>query len=343
LKNKTANITTLALTMGDPAGIGPEIALKALSNTAALPQNCRIMIIGDLEVLQNTAGLAGVKSLIRAMKSETDTEPLAINILDMHTVSPLDFKIGIASALCGKAAFAYICKGIEMAMAGTINGIVTNPINKLALSLAGINYPGHTEILAEKTKTTDYSMVFMLDNISVAHVTTHCSLKQAISLINEDRVHSTIQLLNTTLIANKIKSPRIAVGGLNPHAGENGLFGSEEEVHISPAVKKAKALGINVSGPFPPDTVFSRAFKGEFDGVVSMLHDHGFVALKSRDFENGVNVTIGLPIIRTSVGHGTGFDIAGKGTASEKSLVNAIRVAARMAQSGVIGRHGYQY
>jgi 4-phospho-D-threonate 3-dehydrogenase / 4-phospho-D-erythronate 3-dehydrogenase len=307
--------------MGDPAGIGPEIALKAL------PARCDVFIIGDLCVLEQASIQLARTDKFHVMSSAQDFRRSSVNVLDMKQIACRDFTMGKPQALCGKASFNYVIKGIELCLDNKIAGIITNPISKEALHLAGINYPGHTEILAEKTGTRDFSMVFALDNVYVAHVTTHVSLRDAIGLVTCDRVLMNIRLLYKTLKRLGIKAPRIAVGGLNPHGGENGLFGDEEIKHIAPAVELAKKEGVNAFGPYPPDTVFSRAFKGEFDGVVSMLHDHGFVALKSRDFENGVNITVGLPIIRTSVGHGTAFDIAGKGIASEKSLLAAIRAA----------------
>jgi 4-hydroxythreonine-4-phosphate dehydrogenase len=321
----------LALTMGDPAGIGPEIALKALTS-GDLPPDCRIIVIGDLSVLEQAAGFVGRPARIHAVSSAAEHRDGFVNVLDMRCITPADFTMGVVSAKCGKAAYAYILKAIELAKAGLVAGAVTNPINKEALRAAGIDYPGHTEIFAHETGVTDYSMVFQLDAVAVAHVTTHCSVRQALDLITTDRVVRMARLLDATLRRMLDgRAPAIAVGGLNPHAGENGLFGDEEISRIIPAVKLARAEGMNVSGPFPPDTVFMRAFKGEFDGVVAMLHDHGFVALKSRDFENGVNITVGLPIVRTSVGHGTAFDIAGAGAASEKSLLAAIRTAQKLS------------
>jgi len=315
-----------ALTMGDPAGIGPEIALKALSSPD-FPAGCDVFIIGDLCVLEQASIQLKRTDKFHTMSSGQDFRRGSINVLDMKQIACKDFTMGKPQPSCGKASFTYVTKGVELCLDKQTEGIVTNPISKEALHLAGINYPGHTEILADKTGTRDFSMVFVLDNVYVAHVTTHVSLRDAIGLVTRDRVIMNIRLLQETLKRLGVKAPRIAVGGLNPHAGENGLFGNEETRHIAPAVELAKKEGVNASGPYPPDTVFSRAFKGEFDGVVSMLHDHGFVALKSRDFERGVNITVGLPIIRTSVGHGTAFDIAGKGIASEKSLLAAIRAA----------------
>jgi 4-hydroxythreonine-4-phosphate dehydrogenase len=322
----TNDTPVFALTMGDPAGIGPEIALKALVSTKAL-REYRVAIVGDLAVLQQAAKFVKISPKFNSVEDIRLSLPGKINVLDLKQISPADFTIGKISAACGRAAYAYILKGIELAKAGKAAGVITNPINKEALKAAGINYPGHTEIFADETGTKDYSMLFYLDGVGVAHVTTHCSLRQAIGLISTERVLSNIRLLDKAMQRLGVKAPRIAVGGLNPHAGENGLFGDEELLHIIPAVNQARAEGLDVQGPFPPDTVFMRAFKKEFDGVVAMLHDHGFVALKSRDFEHGVNITIGLPIIRTSVGHGTAFDKAGKGTASPESLLTAIKAA----------------
>jgi 4-hydroxythreonine-4-phosphate dehydrogenase len=315
-----------ALTMGDPSGIGPEISLKALSSVQAP----NIMVIGDFSVIKNTADSLGIHPEYNVIKSPEEFISGRINILDMEIVQPDQFTIGTINMLCGKAAFSYINTAIDLALEKKIDGIITNPINKESLQLAGVNYPGHTEIFAARTGVTDFAMMFLLEKVCVAHVTTHCSLRQAIDLITSDRIVKKIALLNDALILLGFSNPRIAVGGLNPHAGEHGLFGTEEIDQIIPAVDRAIKLGITVSGPYPPDTVFMRAFRGEFDGVVAMLHDHGFVALKSRDFENGVNITIGLPIIRTSVGHGTAFDIAGKGIASPESLLRAIEAAEKM-------------
>jgi 4-hydroxythreonine-4-phosphate dehydrogenase len=295
-------------------------------------QLCRIFVIGDIYPLQSAADSLGITEKLYVIDSAEAVMPGRMNVMDMNIINSGNKVItGKVQANCGTAAYEYIIKAIGLAMAESVDAIVTCPINKEALKMAGINYPGHTEILADKTGTSDFSMMFACDNVSVVHVTTHVSLKNAITMITQERILSHTRLLNRALKNLGITSPRIAVSGLNPHAGENGLFGDEEIIHIAPAVESAKKEGINASGPYPPDTVFMRAFKGEFDGIVSMLHDHGFVALKSRDFGSGVNITLGLPIIRTSVGHGTAFDIAGKNIASEKSLMAAVNAAVKMA------------
>lgn len=312
-----------ALTMGDPAGIGPEIAIKALTALKDL----RVIIVGDISVLQKAAGYLNIKPVFNLISDVKQYSDSAINVLDMKILTPEQFNLGTAQPLCGKASYLYIQKAIDLAMNHQVAGVITNPINKESLKMAGIKFPGHTEMFASRAATDDYSMLFLLKDVGVAHVTTHCSVRKAIEQISEKSVLKNIHLLNKAMKQLGISKPRIAVGGLNPHAGENGLFGDEEIVHISPAIKQASKEGIDVTGPYPPDTVFMRAFRGEFDGIVSMLHDHGFVALKSMDFEHGVNITIGLPIIRTSVGHGTAYDLAGKGTASDESLKAALKAA----------------
>jgi 4-hydroxythreonine-4-phosphate dehydrogenase len=335
-------VPVILLTMGDPAGIGPEITIKALCGEAVNNRQYRVVVIGELEILQKAAGVCGVAPCFNIVKGFNDIgdtnnstfripHSALINLLDTKNITTSHFIPGIPQASCGLAAYQYIAKAIELTMGGKANAVVTNPISKESLKLAGIDYPGHTEIFADKTGTDDYSMVFLLDNVAVAHVTTHVSLRQAINLITKDRVLRQIRLLHRSLKNLGIDPPRMAVGGLNPHAGENGLFGDEEIREIIPAIDEARLEGINITGPLPPDTVFTRAFNGEFNGIVSMLHDHGFVALKSRDFEHGVNITAGLPIIRTSVGHGTAFDKAWKGeNVSAKSLETAINTAYKM-------------
>lgn len=319
--------TPFALTLGDPAGIGPEIALKAMRDPRFAD---RTVIIGDLAILKRIAGMYKMNMSFHQVAAPSEFSPGAINVFDCRLLTPQQYTPGKVCAPCGAAAYGYIEKAIAFAMRGEVAGVITNPINKESLKAAGISYPGHTEIFAEKTGVTHYSMLFLLRGVGVAHVTTHVALREAIDLVTAERVGSHIRLLDNALRQLGISSPRIAVGGLNPHAGENGLFGDEEIRHIRPAIAEAQEKGMAVSGPFPPDTVFMRAFNGEFDGIVAMLHDHGFVALKTMDFDHGVNITIGLPIIRTSVGHGTAFPIVGKGIASEESLLAAFDAAVKL-------------
>lgn len=322
----------IGITMGDPAGIGAEVIIKAFSQ-GSLPHSIRPFVIGDSSVIKRYLTLCGESELVvKSISSPQEWEDGVISVLDVDVLKE-GWEVGEISANCGDAAFRYIEKSIQLANDGEIDAVVTCPINKEALKAAGHNYPGHTEIYAEYTNTKDFTMMFKLDKVSVVHCTTHCSLLDAIKKIDSELVLTNIKLLQNALIDLGTTKPKIAVAGLNPHAGENGLFGTEEIEHIIPAIHKAQESGIDVSGPYPPDTVFMKAFKGEFDGVVAQLHDHGFVALKSRDFEKGVNITVGLPIIRTSVGHGTAFDIAGKNRASAESLISAIDSAKQMAIS----------
>lgn len=316
-----------ALSMGDPAGIGPEIAVKALERDFFREST---VVIGDYDVMKRAAQSLDIGIPLHSVTKCQESVPGKANVLDCPEVSPGFFETGKVQASCGRAAYGYIERAIREALNGDVDGVITNPINKESLHAAGINYPGHTEIFAEKTGCSSYSMLFFLRNVGVAHVTTHCSLRIAIDLVCKERVVEHIRLLDRAMRQLGVTSPRIAVGGLNPHAGENGLFGDEEITRISPAIEAARNEGIDVFGPFPPDTVFMRAFRGEFDGVVAMVHDHGFVALKSMDFEHGVNITIGLPIIRTSVGHGTAFDISGRGVASPDSLLAAFDAALKL-------------
>ena len=321
----------LAITLGDPAGIGAEVILKAFAHTDFFDK-FKCLVIGEKSVLEFYKKMLKIETPeIVAIANPAEYQNEKICVIDLGIVGN-DFEVGKISAKCGEAAFRYIDYAINLAKSGEIDAVITCPINKEALHLAGHNYPGHTEIFAEKCGVENFTMLFKVEDVAVVHCTTHCSLKEAINLITTEKVKQNILLLDGALKGFGIKNPRIAVSGLNPHAGENGLFGTEETEHINPAIEWAKNEGINVCGALPPDTVFVSAFKGNYDGVVAMLHDHGFVALKSRDFEAGVNITVGLPIIRTSVGHGTAFDIAGKGLASESSLLAAIEDAQKIAR-----------
>jgi 4-hydroxythreonine-4-phosphate dehydrogenase len=315
-----------AITMGDPAGIGPEIALKALSSPSVSPDG-DLFVIGDFNVLQHNLNLVTGWNDLHEMASVDDFEQGCLNVLSMNRVTFKDLQTGKPSAACGAASYAYLTKGIDLCLENKIAGIITNPISTESFHLAGIAFRDQTQILSEKTGVRDFSMMYGVEDVYTMLVTSHVSVRLAIDLITRERVLKNVILFHKSLRCLGIAKPRIAVAGLNPHAGENGLFGDEEIRFISPAIEDAKKLGIEVTGPCPPDTVFMRAFRGEFDGVVSMLHDQGFGSLKSRNFEEGINITVGLPLVRTSVGHGTAFDIAGKGMASEVSLVGAIKAA----------------
>jgi 4-hydroxythreonine-4-phosphate dehydrogenase len=334
----------LGITMGDPAGIGPEIAAKALADRK-VREAARPLVIGDSRAMESAARVAGLGSQVRrlARVSEASFAPDRIEVLDLANADPAAFRMGRVSALCGRAAYEYIERGVRLAQEGAIAGIVTGPVNKEALAAAGIRHSGHTEILAELTGTKAYAMLLMGRELRVIHVTTHVALRRVPELVTRERVLRTIRLGDRAMRDLGIARPRLAVCGLNPHAGEGGLFGDEEQVAIGPAIADARADGIDATGPYPADTIMSRAAGGEFDCVVAMFHDQGHTPVKALGFRydeakqawtglSGVNVTVGLPILRVSVDHGTAFDRAGAGTANPESMVEAILVAAEMAR-----------
>ena len=334
---ESLNKPIIGITMGDPAGSGPELVIKALDK-GNLWQNAVFVIIGDLKVLKKARDIVQAKDL-KFNKinnpSEAVDEPRVVNVIDLDNVDLSKLVYGKPSALGGRASYEYISEAVKYAMANEIQAIVTAPISKESLKLAGYPYPGHTEILATLTGAKNVRMMLVGENLRVVHVTTHVSLKDAIELIKKDRILDTIEITYESLTKLfNIDSPKIAVAGLNPHAGENGLFGNEEIDEIIPAIKAAQAKGINALGPYPPDTVFYRAYhKGEFDAVIAMYHDQGHIPLKIVAFMEGVNVTLGLPIIRTSPDHGTVWGKAGTGTANEKATIEAIRLAIEFSRT----------
>lgn len=322
----------VGITMGDAAGIGPEIIVKALADPAVY-QMCRPLVIGDAKMLERANRITGAGlSVSRVSDAGTaNYEHGVIDCLDLDLL-PEDLPFGQVSAQAGDAAFRFLEKAIELAKSGEIDAICTAPLNKEALHKGGHIYPGHTEILAELTNTKDVSMMLSAPKLRVIHVTTHVGLIDAVKMITPERVYKVIVLAHETLKKAGISSPKIAVCGINPHAGENGLFGyGEEEEKVVPAVRQAQQEGIDVVGPLPADTLFFRATRGDFDIVVAMYHDQGHGPVKVLGLEAGVNITVGLPIIRTSVDHGTAFDIAGKGVADELSMKEAIRQAVELA------------
>lgn len=315
----------IGITMGDPAGVGPEIALKALHKSEYLRK--KSILFGSYRVLNFYKELLNINTKIKIINKIDEFDQEAINVIDVVDIGINDFKIGQVSLLCGDAAYKYVEKAIDFVNRGKIKAVVTAPLNKEALHLGGHNYAGHTEIFAALTNTKKYAMMLTSEDFRVIHVSTHVSLRKACDMVKKDRVLDIIKLADTTLKKMAIKKPKIAVSGLNPHSGEGGLFGSEEIEEIIPAINEAVKLGINVEGPIPPDTVFLKAKNGLYDVVVAMYHDQGHIPLKMMNFDKGVNITVGLPIIRTSVDHGTAFDIAGKGIANEDSMVEALKIA----------------
>lgn len=337
------NRPIIGISMGDPSGIGPEIAIKALARSDVY-EICRPLIIGDG---------GAIKEAVRIVGSDLEIHPVidvttalftygAVDIIDLHNVNLDKLNYGQVSAMAGNAAFEAVKKLIELAMAKQIEATITGPINKEALNLAGHHFSGHTEIFAHYTNTSDYTMMLVHENVRIAHVSTHVSLRDACDLVQKDRVLKVIKLADEACKKFGISAPKIGVAGLNPHSSENSLFGWEEKREITPAIEEALQLGINVEGPVPPDSLFPKVRGGLYDIAVAMYHDQGHIPLKTLSFKwnkeekkwdaiSGVNITLGLPIIRSSVDHGTAFSEAGKGTASELSMIGAIDYGVRMA------------
>lgn len=336
----------IGITLGDPAGIGPEISIKAFTKKD-LYERCQPLLVGDACVVEKYLQAHPELNLKLNVVEEPDQGKYVygtIDLIDLKAVDIDQLAIGEVSAMAGNAAFQYVKKVIELALDKKIDATVTNPLNKEALNLAGHHYAGHTEIYADLTNTDKYTMMLADGNLRVVHVSTHVSLREACDRATKERVLDVIRIADKACKNLGIKNPRVAVAGLNPHCGENGLFGREEIEEINPAVEAAKAEGINAFGSLPADTVFSKANGGMFDIVVAMYHDQGHIPLKLLGFVydqekqswqavQGVNITLGLPIIRTSVDHGTAFDQAGKWSASELSLENAIDYAIRLAEN----------
>ncbi|MGH3088755.1 MAG: 4-hydroxythreonine-4-phosphate dehydrogenase PdxA [Rubrobacteraceae bacterium] len=326
-------MTLVALTMGDPAGIGPEIVAKTFAEPGFHDEN-RIIVIGDEGIMERAVKLVGSSLRVNAI-DEPEEAVFEDGVMDLIPITdlPADLPFGELDVRAGDAAFKYVEHATELSMERRTSAVATAPLNKEAMRLGGHGYPGHTEILAELTGTEDYAMMLVAEKLRVIHVSTHVSIREAVEIVTPERELAVIRLARDAMNRIGIENPRIAVAGLNPHAGENGLFGDEDAERISPAIEGARKEGIVSSGPWPPDTVFSRAVRGEFDIVVVQYHDQGHIPIKLLGFETGVNVTVGLPFFRTSVDHGTAFDIAGTGKAGHSSLKAALKLARELAES----------
>jgi 4-hydroxythreonine-4-phosphate dehydrogenase len=314
-----SNLPRVAITMGDPAGVGPELCLRLLRDPRVWAA-CAPVVVGDLRHLARVAAHLGWPA----------PDPQFVRDLGN---APADLESGKVSAACGRAAYEYVTFAIDEALAGRVDAIATGPINKEALHAAGVPFPGHTEILADRTKTPRACMMLTADAITCSLVTVHVGYREVPSLLTRELVRETIEFTATAMERLRGRKPRLLVCGLNPHAGEHGLFGDrEEERIIAPAIADAQAKGLDVSGPLPPDTAFLPKLRAATDAYVCMYHDQGLIPLKSLAFEEAVNVTLGLPIVRTSVDHGTAFDIAWQGTADVSSFVKAVELAAKLAR-----------
>ena len=337
----------LGVTMGDAAGVGPEIIARAAAEPA-VRASCRPVVIGAAGPMREALGLIGSPLDLHAVSRVADCRWTdgTLEVLDLANIDMATLPRREVSAAAGRAAYEYIERAVRLAQAGEIDAIVTAPVNKEALAAAGVRHSGHTEILAELSNTRDFAMLLMGKELKVIHVTTHVALRRVPDLVTRERVLKTLRLAHKTLVDLGQPHGRIAVAGLNPHAGEDGLFGDEEKLAIVPAIEAGRSEGMHITGPLPADTLFSRARGGEFDIVVAMYHDQGHIPVKTLGFEydetskkwtglSGVNVTIGLPFLRVSVDHGTAFDRAWKGVANHESMVEALDVATRMVASSV--------
>jgi len=330
----------LGITMGDPAGIGPEVIAKALAGRE-VQRLCLPLVIGSVPVMERTVKKLRLKLNVAPVHGH-DPVPLKGNtvaVLDPMETPLQKFTAGVAAAETGAASVEFIKKAVHLAEIGCIDGIVTAPINKEAINMAGCHYPGHTELLADLTNAKESGMMIVGGPLRIMFVTTHVAIKDLSKLLTQAKIEKAIRLAHQALTRlYGIKKPRIGVAALNPHAGEHGLFGNEEARVILPAARAAQAQGILASDPQPADTLFGKAVKGQYDGIVAMYHDQGLIPLKLVAFGTCVNLTVGLPIIRTSVDHGTAFDIVGKGVADPGSLLEAIKLAARIARSRATAR-----
>ena len=322
----------LAITMGDPAGSGPEIVTKSLAEPV-IREACRPVVIGDAATMKEALAITGMPGEVRAIAdvSEASFEPGLVEVVDLKNVDLPHLERGRNSAMCGQASYDYIKMATDLALADTVDGMVTSAISKDALNSAGHHYDGHTGLLADLCDSPDATMMLVAEGLRVPHVSTHIALREALDRVRPERIVKVLELADDGIRKMGIKKPHLALAGLNPHAGEGGLFGDEEEKYIVPAIEEAKRRGLTVSGPYPGDTVFFRTLKGHFDAAVAMYHDQGHVAAKMLGIWLGVNVTLGLPIIRTSVEHGTNFGKAGKGTADPRSMNEALKLGAKMA------------
>ena len=323
---------TIAVTMGDPAGIGPEIIVKALSEGEL--NGAPAVVVGCLETLRRVMALGHLPPIeLKAITSVAQAQftPGTLHVLDEPLAAPQALVPGKVQAQAGDVACRCVKRAAELALAGEVQAIATAPLNKEALHAAGHLYPGHTELLAQLTGSKDYAMVLYTDRLKVIHVTTHIALRKFLDTLNQTRVETVIAMADAFLRRVGYTQPRIAVAGVNPHAGENGLFGDEEINIVGPAVKAMQARGIDARGPCPPDTVYLQGYEGQYDMVVAMYHDQGHIPLKLLGFYDGVNITAGLPFIRTSADHGTAFDIAWTGKAKSESMAVSIRLAMQLA------------
>jgi len=322
----------IAIPIGDPAGIGPEIVVKSIANKDVF-QAARCIVIGDKKIIDDAISFTGIPVKVNLINKPDEGifEENTLNLIDLDNVDMNQFKIGEINGMCGRAAFEYIAKSIELAMANEVDAVATTPINKESLKAGGVNFIGHTEIFGALTNTKDPLTMFEVRGMRVFFLTRHVSLRKACDLVTKDRIKDYVKRCKEVLKTLGVNDGTMAVAGLNPHSGEHGLFGYEEVNEVTPAVEELQAEGYDVVGPIGADSVFHLALQGRFNSVLSLYHDQGHIATKTLDFERTIAITGGMPILRTSVDHGTAMDIAGKGIASETSMVEAILLGAKYA------------
>ena len=323
----------IAITMGDPCGIGPEVVVKALADPRVYA-SCRPVVIGNTYAMRQAVKVAGQPLAVRetADPAAAGQEPAIVDVVDIHNLNPEDITVGQLSVPCGKAAMEWVTKAGQLALAGVVDGIATAPLNKEAASLAGFQSIGHTELLQELAGSKTIATMLLSKNLRVVHLTTHRSLRVACDYVKKERILEFLQLTHDSFVRWGFPQPRLAAAGLNPHNSDGGLLGNEESEEIAPAVAAARDRGIDVVGPIPADSVFHQAIQGRYDAVLAMFHDQGHIPVKVYGFEESVTANLGLPFVRTSVDHGTAFDIAGQGVAQQISMLESIRLAVALAK-----------
>ena len=323
----------IASTMGDPCGIGPEVVVKAMADPRVYA-TCRPLVVGNVYAMEQAVSLTGLRVKINEVEDSATSgqEPGVIDVVDIHNLNPEDITIGEISPTCGKAAMEWVTKAGELAIAGVVDALATAPLNKEAASLAGYKSIGHMELLQELSKSKLVATMLMAKNLRVVHLSTHRSLSLACELVKKDRILDYLKLTHDSFVTYGFKIPKIGVAALNPHGSDGGLMGDEEASEIAPAVEAARSEGIEAIGPIPADVIFHQAIQGQYDAVLCMYHDQGHIPVKVYGFEESITANLGLPFVRTSVDHGTAFDIAGKGVASHESMLESIRLAVALAQ-----------
>lgn len=323
----------IAITMGDPCGIGPEVVVKAMADPRVYA-TCRPLVVGNVYAMEQAVSLTGLRVKINEVEDSATSgqEPGVIDVVDIHNLNPEDITIGEISPTCGKAAMEWVTKAGELAIAGVVDALATAPLNKEAASLAGYKSIGHMELLQELSKSKLVATMLMAKNLRVVHLSTHRSLSLACELVKKDRILDYLKLTHDSFVTYGFKIPKIGVAALNPHGSDGGLMGDEEASEIAPAVEAARSEGIEAIGPIPADVIFHQAIQGQYDAVLCMYHDQGHIPVKVYGFEESITANLGLPFVRTSVDHGTAFDIAGKGVASHESMLESIRLAVALAQ-----------